>query len=211
MYITLSLLDNQLYHSSWILKLSVCNLKLEQCNLRTWSTNYLLFACTVKLFKMCDDNAWSEPSRCQENSCKATVQTACPLLIFASLVSYTSKVNITDRHAEYVSVCYDEYCFFIYVYESMILFALNIRLCILQLVYWYNVMWTIPLLPKFKPPCPFSVPFRKGPTLHLPSTAGWVCPETGSPSPNHCAKIVLCLPFLSFTSSSIITLRVIMC
>ena len=51
-FITLSHLDYQLYHSSWILKLSVCNLKLEQCNLRTWSTNHLPFVCTVKLFKM---------------------------------------------------------------------------------------------------------------------------------------------------------------
>ena len=139
------------------------------------------------------------------------MRTACSLLIFASLVSYTSKVNITDRHADYVSVSYKEYCFFIYVYESMILFALNIKLCMLQLVYWYNMMWTKALLPKFKPPFPFSVPFRKGPTRHLPSTAGCVCPDIGSPSPTHCAKIVLCFPFLSFTSLSIIKLRVIMC
>ena len=129
--ITLSHLDNQLYHSSWILELSVCNLKVEQCNLRTWSINYLLFVCTVKLFKMFQDNVWSEKSRCQENSCKATVRTACSLLIFTSLVSYTSKVNIADRHAEYVSVRYDEYCFLIYVCKSMILFTLNIRQCIL--------------------------------------------------------------------------------
>ena len=94
----------------------LCYLKFEQCNLRTWPTNYLLFVLD-RLFKLFEDNVWSERSRCQENFCKATVRTAYSLFIFASLVSYTisSKLNVTDRHAEYVSIRYEEYCFFICV------------------------------------------------------------------------------------------------
>ena len=95
----------------------LCYLKFEQCNLRTWPANYFVFVCTVKLLKLFEDNVWSERSRCQENFCKATVRTAYSLFIFASLVSYTisSKLNVTDRHAEYVSIRYEEYCFFICV------------------------------------------------------------------------------------------------
>ena len=69
-------------------------------------SNYLLFVCTVKLFQLSEVNISSERSRCERDCCKATEQTLCSMLVFASVVLHTisSIVNLTNLQSMFKSV-----------------------------------------------------------------------------------------------------------